>query len=146
MKSSARRKRPRSVKNVAFTYAGNDLLSHPLFACSTIGLYFSQMIDSLTSLAFSVQSSRGIYALLLGSGLSTAAGIPTGWDVTIDLIRKVAAATGEECGSNPDVWYKSKYGREANYSELLDDLAKTPTVPTFWPVTSSRLRKTWKRD
>jgi len=88
------------------------------------------MIDGLTSLAFSVQSSKGIYALLLGSGLSTAAGIPTGWEITIDLIRKVAAATGEECGSNPDAWYKSKYGRDANYSELLDDLAKTPADRT----------------
>ena len=30
MKSSATRKRPRSIKNVAFIYAGNDLLSHTL--------------------------------------------------------------------------------------------------------------------
>jgi plasmid stabilization system protein ParE len=30
MKSSAKRKRPRSIKNVAFIYAGNDLLSHTL--------------------------------------------------------------------------------------------------------------------
>ena len=31
------RKRPRSFLNVAFIYAGNDLLSHTLGACSTIG-------------------------------------------------------------------------------------------------------------
>ena len=31
------RKRPRSVKNVAFINAGNDLRSHTLDACSTIG-------------------------------------------------------------------------------------------------------------
>ena len=31
------RKRPRSFLNVAFIYAGNDLRSHTLGACSTIG-------------------------------------------------------------------------------------------------------------
>lgn len=41
------------------------------------------MLDAVTSSAFSVQSSKGVYALLLGSGLSTAPGIPTGWDITL---------------------------------------------------------------
>jgi hypothetical protein len=41
-------------------------------------------------LAFSVSRNKGAYALLLGSGVSRAAEIPTGWDVTLDLIRKVA--------------------------------------------------------
>src|SRR5216683_1795166 len=84
------------------------------------------MIDSLTSLAFSVQSSKGVYALLLGSGLSTAAGIPTGWDVTLDLIKKSAAANNEDCGADPEQWFKNKTGRDADYSDLLDLLAKTP--------------------
>jgi hypothetical protein len=88
------------------------------------------MLDALTSLAFSVQSSKGIYALLLGSGLSTAAGIPTGWDVTLDLIRKIAAADGKECGADTAAWYTSTYGRNADYSELLDSLAKTPADRT----------------
>ena len=35
--------------------------------------------------------------LLLGSGVSRAAGIPTGWEVVIDLIRKVAALENENC-------------------------------------------------
>jgi hypothetical protein len=84
------------------------------------------MLDAVTSLAFSVQSSKGVYALLLGSGLSTAAGIPTGWDITLDLIRESAAAAGEECGTEAGTWYRTKYGRDADYSELLDAMAKTP--------------------
>jgi hypothetical protein len=35
------------------------------------------MIDAMTSLAFSMYSGKGIYALLLGSGISRAAEIPT---------------------------------------------------------------------
>jgi hypothetical protein len=84
------------------------------------------MLDGLTSLAFSVHSSKGFYALLLGSGLSTAAGIPTGWDITLDLIKKSASANNENCGAAPAAWFKSKTGREADYSDLLDALAKTP--------------------
>ena len=34
---NVKRKRPRCVSNVTFIYAGNDLLSHTLGACSTIG-------------------------------------------------------------------------------------------------------------
>lgn len=37
-------------------------------------------------------TSPGTYALLLGSGVSRAAGIPTGWEVTLDLVRKAAVA------------------------------------------------------
>jgi hypothetical protein len=89
-----------------------------------------RMIDAVTSLSFSIQASKGVYALLLGSGLSTAAGIPTGWDVTLDLIRKTAASEGIECGSDPEAWYRSRYGRPANYSEIIDGLAKTPADRT----------------
>jgi len=89
------------------------------------------MVDSLTSLAFSVHSSRGVYALLLGSGLSTAAGIPTGRDVTLDLIRKRAATGNEDCGTDPATWYKNKSGCDADYSHLLDELAKTPADRTI---------------
>ena len=43
------------------------------------------------SLAFPLYSGPGTYALLLGSGVSRAAGVPTGWAVTLDLVRKLAA-------------------------------------------------------
>src|SRR5687768_12265698 len=85
------------------------------------------MIDPLTSLAFGMHSTKGAYALLLGSGVSRAAEIPTGWDVVVDLTRKVAAMNGATCGADPAKWFRETFGAEPNYSVLLDRLAKTQT-------------------
>ncbi|GGN54182.1 hypothetical protein GCM10011349_29600 [Novosphingobium indicum] len=87
----------------------------------------SQILDPLVSLAFSLRSSPGVYALLLGSGVSRSAGIPTGWEVVLDLIRKTAAAQSEEPGDAVDRWYAEKFGKEAGYSDLLDGLCRTQT-------------------
>jgi hypothetical protein len=85
------------------------------------------MIDPLVSLAFSVYSNKGVYALLLGSGISRAAGIPTGWEIVIDLVRSVAKLEGEDCEPDPASWYKTKYSTEPDYSKLLDEIVKTST-------------------
>ena len=84
------------------------------------------MIDPIQSLAFSIQSNRGVYAVLLGSGVSRSAKIPTGWEVTLDLIRKLAKLCGEVCDPDPELWYEKKFGSSADYSNLLDELVKTP--------------------
>ena len=47
--------------------------------------------------------------LLMGSGTSRASGIPTGWEVVLDLIRKVASVQGEDCEPEPELWYQEKY-------------------------------------
>lgn len=85
------------------------------------------MIDPLISLAFAVSNSPGVYALLLGSGISRAAAIPTGWEVVVDLTRKLAAAMGETADPDPAGWFRSKFDAEPNYSDLLNRLAKAPT-------------------
>ena len=85
------------------------------------------MIDPIQSLAFSIQINPGVYALLLGSGVSRAAGIPTGWEITLDLIRRLASMNGESCEPAPEIWYQHKFDVEPDYSDLLDQLAKTPT-------------------
>jgi len=84
------------------------------------------MIDPLHSLAFSIQSNRGVYAVLIGSGISRSAKIPTGWDITLDLVRKLASVSGQDCGLMPDQWYRETYSKEPDYAELLDALAKSP--------------------
>ena len=84
------------------------------------------MIDPVHSLAFSVQANRGVYAVLLGSGVSRAAKIPTGWEITLDLVRKLAELHEETCEPAPELWYRKKFDRDADYSGLLDELAKTP--------------------
>ncbi len=84
------------------------------------------MIDPVHALAFSGQSNRGVYALLLGSGLSRASGIPTGWEITLDLVRKLANVHGDNPDPTPESWYQEKYGKEPEYSDLLDQLTRTP--------------------
>ena len=86
----------------------------------------SKMIDPVHALAFSVQSNRGVYALLLGSGVSRASGIPTGWEITIDLVRKLAALHGDDPDPTPESWYHEKYDKKPDYSDLLDQLTRTP--------------------
>ncbi len=70
--------------------------------------------------------NKGVYAVLLGSGLSRAAGIPTGWEITLDLVRRVALAQGVENQSDWATWYREKYGAEPDYSALLAELAISP--------------------
>ncbi len=83
------------------------------------------MIDPTQSLAFSMQAAPGVYALLLGSGVSRAAGIPTGWEITLDLIRKLAHVSDELAEPTPERWYKANFGREPEYSQILQELGRT---------------------
>lgn len=84
------------------------------------------MIDPILSLAHTIRSGKGTMALLLGSGISRSAGIPTGWEVTLELVRRLAAMLGEDAGTDPAAWYETRHGAQPGYSELLDALAKTP--------------------
>jgi hypothetical protein len=84
------------------------------------------LIDPLTALAFSVYENKGVYCLLLGSGVSRPSEIPTGWEITLDLVRRVAALRGVTDEPDWAVWYKATFGSEPKYSELLDQLASTP--------------------
>ena len=86
------------------------------------------MIEPEISLAFSVHSKKGTYALLLGSGVSRAAGIPTGWEIVLDLIKKLAATNGEDCSADPETWFVNKYNEEPDYSNILEYFSKSPTT------------------
>lgn len=77
--------------------------------------------DPITQLAFSVYEKKGVFAALLGSGLSRSAEIPTSWEITLDLVRHVAEAQGAP--EQPD-W--EKIGQEPNYSVLLEEIASSP--------------------
>ncbi len=102
------------------------------------------MIDPLESVAFSIHANPGVYALLLGSGLSRAANIPTGWELTKDLIGKLAALAEEAPEPDLESWYRIRYGQPPNYSSLIDGLAKTETErqqllrPYFEPAAEDR--------
>lgn len=84
-------------------------------------------IDPLTSLAFTLHSNPGTYAVLIGSGVSTGAGIPTGWSIVLDLVRRLAQLEGEELAEGElQEWYIDKYGSAPEYTALLEALTKTP--------------------
>jgi len=85
------------------------------------------MNDPLLSLAFSVHANKGVFALLIGSGVSRTAGIPTGWEVVLDLIQKLAHLKHENCDPDPVIWYKNTFGKEPDYAVLLDSIAKSPS-------------------
>ena len=85
----------------------------------------TNVIDPIHSLAFAVQSNPGVYAVLIGSGISKAAGIPTGWDVTLDLVGKLAAVRNERPDPDPESWFRDTFGSTPDYSDLLDQLART---------------------
>ncbi|NTI78589.1 SIR2 family protein [Rhizobium rhizogenes] len=82
--------------------------------------------DPITQIAFSMSANKGVYALVVGSGLSRAAGIPTGWEITLDLVRRVASARGIEDQTDWAAWYRASTGAEPNYSSLLAELAISP--------------------
>lgn len=82
--------------------------------------------DRLLALSFALHSNPGVYALLLGSGVSKGAGIPTGWEIVVDLIRQVAAAAGEDPPNDPEGWYRKRFGERAEYTKVLGRLAATP--------------------
>lgn len=80
-------------------------------------------------LATSMHAQPGVYALLLGSGVSTGAGMPTGWGVVKDLVRKVAAQEDpesiEQAAADPESWWQERHGGQLGYSSLLESLAPT---------------------
>ncbi len=82
--------------------------------------------DPQLQLAFSLYEGKGVFAALIGSGLSRAAEIPTGWEITLDLIRRIGLAHGVEEQTDWAAWYRKETGKEPNYSTLLEDLAASP--------------------
>jgi hypothetical protein len=84
------------------------------------------MIDPETALAFSLYENPSVYALLVGSGVSRSAQIPTGWEITLDLVRRVARLQGIEDQPDWNQWHLDTYGDEPNYAKLIDEVAPTP--------------------
>lgn len=82
--------------------------------------------DSTTQLAFSMFENPGVYAVLLGSGVSRSAGIPTGWEITLELVKRAGIAAGAGNQKDWHQWYVGQRDQQPNYSTLLEELASTP--------------------
>jgi hypothetical protein len=106
-------------------------------------------IERLTTLAFSMYTNKGAYALLLGAGISRSAHIPSGWEVEDKLIERLAATQGVDNMEDCHQWYRDKYGYSADYSSLLEKLVTTPTervqlMKGFFEPTSKEKELGWK--
>ncbi|GGR17437.1 SIR2 family protein [Deinococcus ruber] len=83
---------------------------------------------NLAELAVSMHHNPGVYALLLGSGLSLSAGIPTAWGIVENLIRQLAVTNGVSPLPEGDAlftWYRDTYSTEASYSDLITRIEPT---------------------
>ena len=88
-------------------------------------------VNPRDALATSLHASPGVYAVLVGSGMSTAAGIKTAWGVVQDLIRRVATSEGidsELFEDAPEEWWAGQGRPELRYDLLLEELASTDTA------------------
>ncbi len=81
--------------------------------------------EAINLVAHSVFSNKGVFALLLGSGLSRSAEIPTGWEITLDLIRQIAAMEGDDASEDPERWFIENKKEQPDYSSLLNTLPGT---------------------
>ena len=82
--------------------------------------------DPTTQLAFSMFENPGVYAVLLGSGVSRSAGILTGWEITLELVKRAGIAAGAGDQKDWHQWYVGQRDQQPNYSTLLEELARTP--------------------
>jgi hypothetical protein len=94
-------------------------------------------------------SNRGAYALLLGSGISCAAHIPSGWKVEEELIQQLALTQGIVEAEDWHQWYEETYHEPASYSALLEALVKTSTervqlMRPFFEPTDKEKELGWK--
>lgn len=83
------------------------------------------MNDTIISAAYTTFVNKGAMALLIGSGVSRESEIPTGWDITLDLVRQVGVLQGVSDLEDPETWYRDKFGESPDYSDLLETLTST---------------------
>lgn len=84
------------------------------------------MNNDLTHLSYTLYNNPGVHALFLGSGVSRNAGIPTGWEIIVDQIKQLAVAHKEDPGKDVTVWYREKFSKEPDYSDILESITSTP--------------------
>ncbi len=84
-------------------------------------------VQPIHQLAQALHASPRLFACVLGSGVSRAANIATGWEIVLELVRRHAAQIGEgdSASADPARWYADRHGREPDYSDIVSKLAPT---------------------
>lgn len=102
-------------------------------------------MDPHVRLALALDALPGRFACLLGAGVSIAAGIPSAWQVQLELICRVAGAEGEPPPDDPEAWWYRR-GGGTGYDDLLAALSPTQAGraallrPFFEPDEDERAR------
>jgi hypothetical protein len=83
--------------------------------------------DRVVPVAYAMHASPKRYALLIGAGISVAAGLPTASDVSGNMILAVARGRGEkvERGEKNEVclaWFEETFGEPATFQRLMKEL------------------------
>jgi len=117
--------------------------------------------DALLVLAASLDFGWGVYAALIGSGMSTAAGIMTGWELTKDLAEPEARHRGGTTppgfqSANVDSMVSQRAAWADRLGDAVGDLVKPPvecrspgahqTVAAASLIPSLRLRPARRRS
>lgn len=103
-------------------------------------------LNPAQALGIAVHKNPGLHALLLGSGVSASAGVASGWDVLMDLIRQFQPARNESVEPDPEYWFKHTFQEEPNYSRIMKELGRSPSERQgllrgyFEPTEEERLR------
>lgn len=83
--------------------------------------------EGIQKVASSIYQVPGAYALLLGSGVSRSAQIPTAWGIVSNLIDRLAISRERRIPEDRAKWYSDAYhGEEPTYSNLLNKVTSTP--------------------
>jgi len=83
--------------------------------------------DAVVPVAYAMHASPRRYVLLLGAGISVAAGLPSATDVSGNMILAIAEGRGEkvERGENNEVclaWFEEAFGEPATFQRLMKEL------------------------
>ncbi|MFI8301370.1 SIR2 family protein [Streptomyces nigra] len=102
-------------------------------AVGTVAVPAGGLIEPAMAMALNMHSSPGVYALLLGAGISIASGVKTGWGVVQDIVGKVAAVRDPdnpdaraEATADPEKWWEANTSEPLGYSALLAAAAPMP--------------------
>lgn len=87
--------------------------------------------DQVKIAATNLYKSKKCYMLLLGSGVSRAAGIKTVYELDGDLI-KTAYPESVSHSAGPHDWYKTKFLKEPDYSSLIETVNNQPGNRKDW--------------